>query len=67
MSSWFQYEALKYVSFPTQVLSKASKIIPVMIMSKIISKKSYKYHEYATAVVISIGTGIFLLSGEKVK
>ncbi|KAG8183437.1 hypothetical protein JTE90_023193, partial [Oedothorax gibbosus] len=65
MSSWFQYEALKYVSFPTQVLSKASKIIPVMIMSKIISKKSYKYHEYATAVVISIGTGIFLLSGKK--
>ncbi|GIY08834.1 adenosine 3'-phospho 5'-phosphosulfate transporter 1 [Caerostris darwini] len=30
MSSWFQYEALKYVSFPTQVLAKASKIIPVM-------------------------------------
>ncbi|GFW68802.1 adenosine 3'-phospho 5'-phosphosulfate transporter 1 [Trichonephila clavipes] len=32
MSSWLQYEALKYVSFPTQVLAKASKIIPVMIM-----------------------------------
>lgn len=28
MSSWFQYEALKYVSFPTQILAKASKIIP---------------------------------------
>ncbi|KFM73208.1 Adenosine 3'-phospho 5'-phosphosulfate transporter 1, partial [Stegodyphus mimosarum] len=65
MSSWFQYEALKFVSFPTQVLTKASKIIPVMIMGKIISKKTYKYHEYATAVAISIGTAIFLLSGKK--
>ncbi|KAK7506804.1 hypothetical protein BaRGS_00001655 [Batillaria attramentaria] len=26
MSSWCQYEALKFVSFPTQVLAKASKI-----------------------------------------
>lgn len=65
MSSWFQYEALKYVSFPTQVLAKASKIIPVMIMGKIISKKTYKYHEYATAVVLSVGTAIFLLAGQK--
>lgn len=65
MSSWFQYEALKYVSFPTQVLAKASKIIPVMIMGKIISKKTYKYHEYATAFAISIGTAIFLIAGRK--
>ena len=27
MSSWFQYEALKFVSFPTQVLCKASKVL----------------------------------------
>lgn len=33
ISSWAQYEALKYVSFPTQVLSKSCKIIPVMLVS----------------------------------
>ena len=33
LSSWAQYEALKYVSFPTQVLSKSCKIIPVMLVS----------------------------------
>lgn len=32
ISSWAQYEALKYVSFPTQVLSKSCKIIPVMLV-----------------------------------
>lgn len=32
VSSWAQYEALKFVSFPTQVLSKSCKIIPVMLV-----------------------------------
>lgn len=62
MSSWCQYEALKYVSFPTQVLAKASKIIPVMLMGKIISRKSYKYYEYVTALMISVGMTMFLWS-----
>ena len=62
MSSWCQYEALKFVSFPTQVLCKASKMIPVMIMGKIVSGKSYPYHEYFVAVLLSFGTSLFLLS-----
>ena len=62
LSSWCQYEALKYVSFPTQVLGKASKLIPVMVMGKFVSKKTYKYHEYLIACMISIGVSLFLLS-----
>ncbi|XP_002741355.1 adenosine 3'-phospho 5'-phosphosulfate transporter 1-like [Saccoglossus kowalevskii] len=62
LSSWCQYEALKYVSFPTQVIAKASKIIPVMLMGKVISRKSYEYYEYLTAVMISVGVALFLLS-----
>ncbi|XP_010774805.1 adenosine 3'-phospho 5'-phosphosulfate transporter 1 [Notothenia coriiceps] len=61
MSSWCQYEALKYISFPTQVLAKASKVIPVMLMGKIVSHKSYEYWEYFTAVLISLGVSMFLL------
>lgn len=62
MSSWCQYEALKFISFPTQVLAKASKVIPVMLMGKLVSKKSYEYWEYLTAVLISLGVSMFLLS-----
>ncbi|XP_076638475.1 adenosine 3'-phospho 5'-phosphosulfate transporter 1 [Colletes latitarsis] len=61
MSSWCQYEALKFVSFPTQVLAKASKIIPVMIMGKIISHTTYEYYEYVTAILICIGMTLFML------
>jgi adenosine 3'-phospho 5'-phosphosulfate transporter B2 len=32
ISSWAQYESLKFVSFPTQVLSKSCKLIPVMLV-----------------------------------
>lgn len=38
LSSWAQYEALKYVSFPTQVLSKSCKILPVMLVGILLNK-----------------------------
>ncbi|ESO12584.1 hypothetical protein HELRODRAFT_63269, partial [Helobdella robusta] len=61
MSSWCQYEALKYVSFPLQVLVKASKIIPVMLMGRLVSKKSYSNFEYFTAVLMSLGLFMFII------
>ncbi|KAH8280133.1 hypothetical protein KR018_008838, partial [Drosophila ironensis] len=62
MSAWFQYEALKFVNFPTQVLAKSCKIIPVMLMGKIMSKTKYESYEYGTALLISLGM-IFFLGG----
>jgi adenosine 3'-phospho 5'-phosphosulfate transporter B2 len=35
LSSWAQYEALKFLSFPTQTLSKSCKIIPVMLVRQV--------------------------------
>lgn len=61
LSSWCQYEALKYVNFPTQVLSKSCKIIPVMLMSKLMLKKKYQAFDYLCALLLSIGMFIFLL------
>lgn len=60
MSAWCQYEALKFVNFPTQVLVKSAKVIPVMIMGKIISRTKYEFHEYLTAIMISCGMILFL-------
>jgi len=62
MSAWFQYEALKFISFPTQVLAKSCKIIPVMIMGKVVSRNKYEFYEYIVAITISIGM-IFFLGG----
>ena len=62
MSSWCQYEALKYVSFPTQVLAKSSKIIPVMIMGKYVQNKTYPIYEYVCAGILSVGVSLFLFA-----
>ena len=64
LSSWCQYEALKYVSFPTQVLSKSCKVIPVMLMGKLVSNKTYPWHEYVTAGLMSMGVALFLLAAD---
>lgn len=64
MSSTCQYEALKYVSFPVQVLAKCVKMIPVMIWQSIIKRKLYSRREYLQAAAVSAGCGIFLFSGE---
>lgn len=61
MSSWFQYEALKFVSFPTQVLGKACKVIPVMLMGKLVSGNKYQVYEWVTAGLLSVGISFFLL------
>ena len=63
MSSFCQYEALKFVTFPTQVIFKSSKMIPVMIMGKVIDRtRVYTAMDYALAIVISTGVAIFTLS-----
>lgn len=64
MSAWFQYEALKFVNFPTQVLAKSCKIIPVMLMGKIVSRSKFEFYEYLTAALISVGMLAFLLGSK---
>jgi adenosine 3'-phospho 5'-phosphosulfate transporter B2 len=61
ISSWCQYEALKYVGYPTQILAKACKVIPVMLMGKVVSNKTYHLSEYLTAMLLSMGVAVFLL------
>ena len=59
MSSWSQYASLKYVSFPVQTVFKSSKIIPVMVMGKMLKGTSYPLSQYVEALLITIGVAIF--------
>lgn len=42
LSSWCQYESLRYVSFPAVTLFKSFKLAPVMAMGKFLGNKSCK-------------------------
>ena len=65
LSSWCQYEALKYVSFPTQTLFKSFKLAPVMAMGKILGNKEYPQYDYVVAIVIGIGVTMYTAGSEE--
>jgi hypothetical protein len=47
------YEALKYISYPAQVLAKSSKMIPVMLIGTVLHGKSYSVLEYVCCLMVS--------------
>ena len=63
ISSFCQYEALKYVSFAVQTLAKSAKTLPVMLWGTCSAGKRYKLSDYISAVTISLGCTVFVLGG----
>lgn len=62
LSSWCQYEALKYVSFPTQTVCKASKILPTMLMGYIVRGEHYDKANCLSALFLAVGAFLFFFS-----
>jgi len=63
VSSFCQYEALRYVSFPMATVSKACKIIPTMLMGRLVQGKTYPASDYGYAALITLGVAVFALEG----
>ena len=61
LSSWCQYEALRYVSFPATTLFKAFKLAPVMMMGKILGNKSCTYPKNTNCYVYRIHSILYSL------
>lgn len=57
---WSSYAALDYVSFPTTVLVKSCKMIPVMIMGIILLRTKYSITEWACMLMVSGGIAGFM-------
>ena len=60
-------EALRYVSYPTQVLGKSCKMVPVMAGGVVLGGKSYSAFEYLQVALITAGVCVFNLFGKKKK
>ena len=60
-------EALRYVSYATQVLGKSCKMVPVMLGGLVLGGKSYKTSEYAQVLLITIGVVAFNFGGKSKK
>ncbi|KAG7201483.1 hypothetical protein KM043_004242 [Ampulex compressa] len=52
--------ALQFVSYPTQVIGKAGKPIPVMILGVLLGNKVYPLKKYLFILLIVIGVALFM-------
>lgn len=59
-----QYESLKYVSFPVQMMGKSFKMAPVMWWGMLIARKRYGVLDWVTAATVTGGTVLFLTTGQ---
>lgn len=53
--------ALSYLNYPTQLIFKSCKLLPVMIGSIIILGKRYGFLDYVAAIIMCIGLTMFTL------
>lgn len=57
--------ALRWVPYPTQVIGKSAKPIPVMLLGVLIGRKSYSIQRYIFVLVIVIGVVLFIMKDDK--
>ncbi|XP_072927803.1 solute carrier family 35 member B1 isoform X1 [Hemitrygon akajei] len=59
--------ALQYVNYPTQVLGKSCKPIPVMVLGVILGRKRYPLAKYLCVLLIVLGVALFMYKPNKGK
>jgi len=57
--------ALQYISYPAQVLGKACKPIPVMILGVVLANKRYSLTKYLCILMIVAGVALFMYKDGK--
>jgi UDP-galactose transporter B1 len=54
-------KALMFVDYPTQVLAKSCKPIPVMVMGLLVFKKRYSLAKYLCVTMVTAGIALFMM------
>ncbi|XP_022906983.2 adenosine 3'-phospho 5'-phosphosulfate transporter 2 [Onthophagus taurus] len=62
----FSNASLGYLNYPTQVIFKCCKLIPVLIGSILIQGKRYGPLDFSAAIFMSVGLAWFILADSKV-
>ena len=57
--------SLQHVNYPTQVVGKSCKPIPVMILGVLLGRKRYPIAKYFFVLMIVIGVGLFMFKDNK--
>lgn len=61
VASSLGYRSLRHLNYPTMILGKSCKLVPVMLMNFLIYRKRFEMYKYATVALITIGVSGFML------
>ncbi|KAI8919577.1 UAA transporter [Entophlyctis helioformis] len=61
IASPFGYAALRHIDYPTLILGKSCKLIPVMLMNFLIYRRTFPLQKYLVVLLITIGVASFML------
>ena len=59
----FSYWSLSYISFPTNVLAKSCKMLPVFLLSILINGAKYSRTQWLSIVILTLGLIVFFQGG----
>ncbi|ORY27319.1 putative UDP-galactose transporter [Naematelia encephala] len=56
--------ALRHISYPTMVLGKSCKLIPVLLLNVLLYRRRFGAHKYLVVSLVTIGISMFMLFGD---
>ncbi|KAI6121023.1 UAA transporter [Pisolithus croceorrhizus] len=61
----FGFASLSHITYPTMVLAKSCKLVPVMIMNIILYRRRFAPHKYLVVAMVTSGITLFMFSGKE--
>lgn len=59
----FGFASLSHISYPTMVLGKSCKLVPVMIMNVLLYRRKFAAHKYFVVALVTAGITMFMAFG----
>ncbi|WVR03244.1 hypothetical protein IAU60_000235 [Kwoniella sp. DSM 27419] len=58
------FMALRHISYPTMVLGKSCKLIPVLLLNVLLYRRRFSPHKYVVVALVTVGISLFMLLAE---
>ncbi|KAK0537384.1 UDP-galactose transporter [Tilletia horrida] len=57
--------SLRHISYPTMILGKSCKLVPVLLMNLLLYRRKIAGYKYAVVALVTLGISIFMLFGSE--
>ncbi|KAL7410995.1 UAA transporter [Mrakia frigida] len=61
----FGFASLRFISYPTMVLGKSCKLVPVLFMNVILYRRRFPPHKYLVVSLVTLGITLFMFLGKE--